>query len=151
MVLRNDTTKKSPYNILFSFFLFSKLKDRRCKSVAHLGGELYRKRKTESESPSKHFQIKSTSKNYNSPSPFLKIGIDFHEKCWKFLDCFSHGNSEIITIFFWIPPSLCSESVDFSWNFEIVSKMFFENLENCFSNISWKILLWDLTPKLIFD
>ena len=52
MVLRNDTTKKSPYNILFSFCLFSNLKGRRCKSVAHLGGELYRKRKTESESPS---------------------------------------------------------------------------------------------------
>ena len=52
MVLRNDTTKKSPYNILFSFCLFSNLKGRRCKSVAHLGGELYRKSKTESESPS---------------------------------------------------------------------------------------------------
>ena len=32
--------------------LFSNFKGRRCKSVAHLGGELYRKRKTESESPS---------------------------------------------------------------------------------------------------
>ena len=52
MVLRNDTTTKIPYNILFSFCLFSNLKGRRCKSVAHLGGELYRKSKTESESPS---------------------------------------------------------------------------------------------------